>query len=51
MTVLKNAIDKQKDLLIDYLLKNGFTKLSDGRQLYELTLTELEQLHVKEECC
>lgn len=35
-----------KDELILMLLDLGYTKLSDGRQLYELTVGELEHLYL-----
>lgn len=38
---LREAQERLKDYLIHRLLKAGYTKLDDGRQLYELTLTEL----------
>lgn len=40
-TTLRQAYDKEKQRLIEELIKCGYTKLEDGRQLYELTLTEL----------
>jgi hypothetical protein len=36
-----------KDELILMLLDLGYTKLSDGRQLYELSIRELEKLYIK----
>lgn len=35
-----------KDELILMLLDLGYTKLSDGRQLYELNVGELEHLYL-----
>lgn len=42
-TRLRIATDHYKDILIDRLLKEGLLKMEDGRQLYELTLSELEK--------
>jgi hypothetical protein len=33
-----------KDFIIEQLIQNGIFKLDDGRQLYELSVPELEQL-------
>ncbi|MGG5253539.1 Fur-regulated basic protein FbpA [Neobacillus sp. SM06] len=38
---LREAHDRLKDELIHKLLEAGWTKMTDGRQLYELTLSEL----------
>jgi len=40
--ILKNVIQKRKEHIIDQLLKFESYKSLDGRQLYELTLKELE---------
>jgi hypothetical protein len=47
MTILKKAVDERKDFLIDRLIRFGYTKSEDGRQLYELPLVELERLHIE----
>ncbi len=39
---MKEAIVFQKDRIIQQLLKLNWFKSSDDRQLYELTLSELE---------
>ncbi|WP_096201915.1 Fur-regulated basic protein FbpA [Bacillus sp. FJAT-45350] len=39
---LRYAVESEKDRIIQELISNGHTKLADGRQLYELTLSELE---------
>ncbi|MBP0725561.1 Fur-regulated basic protein FbpA [Bacillus sp. RG28] len=44
MVILYEAVEFRKNIIIDKLLKLGFTKMPDGRQLYELSLTELEGL-------
>lgn len=48
--LLREAVEKRKDLLIRKLIKAGYTKMADGRQLYELTPSELEHLHITI-CC
>ena len=40
--MLKKVIKKQREQLIDQLLKVKTYKSLDGRQLYELTLNELK---------
>ena len=40
--ILKKIIQKQKEQIIDQLLKVKSYKSLDGRQLYELTLNELK---------
>lgn len=47
MALLREAVERQKNAYIELLIQSGFTKLTDGRQLYELTLTELIVLHKK----
>lgn len=45
---LKAGVEKRKEHLINRLIhKFGYTKCLDGRQLYELTLTELEHIHIR----
>jgi hypothetical protein len=46
MAQLREAVEKRKSFIIDRLIKSGYTKLEDGRQLYELTLTELEHIYI-----
>ncbi|MFC3885851.1 Fur-regulated basic protein FbpA [Bacillus songklensis] len=43
--MLNQAIQMRKNYLIDQLIEAGYTKMVDGRQLYELTLTELEEVY------
>lgn len=46
MAQLREAVEKRKNQIIQYLIKYGYTKLEDGRQLYELPLAELERLYI-----
>jgi hypothetical protein len=46
MAQLREAVEKRKSFIINRLIKTGYTKLDDGRQLYELTLSELEHLYI-----
>ena len=50
MTKLKAAAEKRKNFIIKRLLRSGYTKLEDGRQLYELPLFELERLYIDMMC-
>lgn len=43
----QRAKDQRKDFLKDELLRMGCYKRSDGKQLYELSLSELENLHIE----
>lgn len=40
--LLRQAVESKKQRLIDGLIDQGVTKVPDGRQLYELTLSELQ---------
>lgn len=42
-----NEIEQRKDELKEKLLKMGYFKHPDGRQLYELSLRELEKAYMK----
>jgi hypothetical protein len=46
MAQLREAVEKRKDFIINRLINSGFTKLEDGRQFYEMPLTELEHLYI-----
>jgi hypothetical protein len=46
MAQLREAVEKRKDFIIRHLVNTGYFKLEDGRQLYELPLTELEHLYI-----
>ena len=50
MAVLKEAIEKRKQYLIDFLIDHGMFEASDGRQLYELPLAELERIYITLRC-
>ncbi|HWO95816.1 MAG TPA: Fur-regulated basic protein FbpA [Bacillus sp. (in: firmicutes)] len=43
--LLNQAVQMRKEYLINQLIEVGYTKMADGRQLYELTLTELEAVY------
>ncbi|UII58103.1 Fur-regulated basic protein FbpA (plasmid) [Cytobacillus spongiae] len=45
---LRKGIEVKMDFYKSELLKMGYFKSPDGSQLYELTLTELEQVYEKE---
>lgn len=47
-TRLSQAVEQRKDFLKNELLRFGYFKMPkpDNRQLYELTLSELEQVHI-----
>lgn len=47
MVLLAKAVRQRQDYLINELMRYGYFKASTGRQLYELSLTELEQVHVQ----
>lgn len=40
-------VEQRKDELKEKLLKMGYFKHPDGRQLYELSLSELEKAYMK----
>ncbi|MGY3717157.1 Fur-regulated basic protein FbpA [Sutcliffiella cohnii] len=42
---LRKAVEERMDFLKSQLLKMKYIKTPDGKQLYELTLTELEQIY------
>ncbi|APC46467.1 hypothetical protein [Aeribacillus phage AP45] len=50
MAVLKEAVEKRKKFLIDWLINHEIYEAEDGRQLYELTLGELEHMYIYERC-
>jgi hypothetical protein len=47
---LRRAVEDRKEFLKSELMKYGYFKTPDGKQLYELTLTELEQIHINVKC-
>lgn len=40
--LLRTAVEEKRQELIGRLIELGVTKMPDGQQLYELTLTELQ---------
>jgi hypothetical protein len=44
MAQLREAVEKRKRRIIRDLINLGYIKHIDGRQLYELSLTELEEI-------
>jgi hypothetical protein len=50
MSVLKEAVEKRKQYLIDFLIDHEVYEAKDGRQLYELHLGELERLYIEVRC-
>lgn len=44
---IHKSIEIQKDFYKSELLKNGYFKTPEGKQLYELSLSELEQIYLK----
>jgi len=47
VALLAKAVRQRQNYLINELVRYGYFKASNGRQLYKLSLTELEQVHVK----
>ncbi|MBT2253996.1 Fur-regulated basic protein FbpA [Priestia megaterium] len=43
--LLREAVEQRKDELKNELLRMGYFKTPDKRQLYELTLSELEETY------
>ncbi|HFK2719065.1 TPA: Fur-regulated basic protein FbpA [Escherichia coli] len=43
--LLAKRVELEKDFYKNELLKIGYYKTPDGKQLYELTLTELQQIY------
>lgn len=41
----EKAFEQKKDLLMNQIIESGYFKTEDGRHLYELNLSELEQTH------
>jgi len=56
MAVLKEASDKyrivqeRKEYLIDFLIDHDIYNSQDNRQLYELSLAELERMYITLRC-
>ncbi|MEH7223886.1 Fur-regulated basic protein FbpA [Bacillus sp. JJ1566] len=49
-TQLTQAVEQRKDELKASLMKMGYFKTPDKKQLYELTLSELEQIYENVKC-
>lgn len=47
---LRRAVDERKNYLIHRLWKMGYERTPDGIETENLTLTELEQIHINVEC-
>jgi len=47
VALLAKAVWQRQNYLINELVRYGYFKASNGRQLYELSLTELEQVHIQ----
>ncbi|WP_430482787.1 Fur-regulated basic protein FbpA [Rossellomorea marisflavi] len=47
---LRKGVQVQMDFLKSELLAMGYFKTPCGKQLYELTLSELEQIYENEKC-
>jgi hypothetical protein len=45
---LRQAVEHEKDLYKNKLLEMGYFKTPEGKQLYELTLSELEEIYRNE---
>lgn len=41
----EKAFEQKKDFLMNQIIESGYFKAEDGRHLYELNLSELEQTH------
>ncbi|WP_240371708.1 Fur-regulated basic protein FbpA [Anoxybacteroides rupiense] len=50
MAVLKEAVEKRKQYIIDFLIDHEVYEAPDGRQLYELPLAELERMYITLRC-
>ncbi|HHY74062.1 MAG TPA: Fur-regulated basic protein FbpA [Bacillus bacterium] len=46
----KNAVEQRRQYLIEQLLDMDYECTSDGKQLFEMSLPELEQIHINEKC-
>lgn len=44
MALLREAVEKRKELIINRLIYSGYTKFEE---LYEMPLSELEHLYIK----
>jgi len=44
----KEAVEKRRQFLINWLINHEIYEAEDGRQLYELSLGELEHMYIAE---
>ncbi|MGY3716764.1 Fur-regulated basic protein FbpA [Sutcliffiella cohnii] len=49
MQLLK-AVEQEKEMLINKLINMGYFETDDGRQLYELSPSEIKQIYENEKC-
>jgi hypothetical protein len=49
-TQLRQAVEQRKDYLKRELMDHGYFKTPEGKQLYELNLSELELIHIHLKC-
>lgn len=47
MALLLQAYQNRKDTIVGRLISLGYVKSEDGRQLYELPLSELENRYIE----
>jgi len=47
---LRRAVEERRQYLISRLAKLGYKVTGDGKYTEDLTLTELEQIHINVEC-
>ncbi|MBO1515025.1 Fur-regulated basic protein FbpA [Metabacillus bambusae] len=45
-TRLSQAVEQRKDFLKNELLKMGYFKTPDNKQMYQLNLSDLEQIYI-----
>lgn len=48
--ILSQAVKHREDEIKNKVFKLGYFKTPDNKQLYELNLTELEQIYENEKC-
>ncbi|WBL16419.1 Fur-regulated basic protein FbpA [Sutcliffiella sp. NC1] len=49
-TLLRQKRQERRDYLVNELMRYGYFKTPVGKQLYELNLSELEQIHINVKC-
>lgn len=50
MAQLRKAVEERRNFIIRRLIAAGYNKMTDGRQFYELTLSDLERLYIHVSC-